>query len=64
MSQNIKEDIENFWNEKDNLNFTQPDIKQKIIDVLSMLDMGELRVCKNNKIYILKEQNLSLDKVF
>ncbi len=49
MSQNIKEDIENFWNEKDNLNFTQPDIKQKIIDVLSMLDMGELRVCKNNK---------------
>ena len=48
MSQNIKEDIEKFWDEKDKINFTQPDIKQKIIEVLSMLDMGELRVCQNN----------------
>ena len=46
MSQNIRNEIERFWDEKDKINFTQPDIKQKIVDVLSLLDNGELRVCQ------------------
>ncbi|MFL2660729.1 MAG: 2,3,4,5-tetrahydropyridine-2,6-dicarboxylate N-succinyltransferase [Alphaproteobacteria bacterium] len=51
MSQNIKNEIEKFWDEKDKINFSQPDIKQKIIDVLSMLDTGELRVCEKKNDY-------------
>jgi len=46
MSQNIRNEIERFWDEKDKINFTQPDIKQKIVEVLSLLDNGELRVCQ------------------
>ena len=48
MSQNFKNEIEKLWDEKDKINFTQPDIKQKIIDVLNMLDTGKLRVCEKN----------------
>lgn len=51
MSQNTKNEIEKFWDEKDKINFSQPDIKQKIIDVLSMLDTGELRVCEKKNDY-------------
>ena len=46
MSQDIRNEIERFWDEKDKINFTQPEIKQKIVEVLSLLDNGELRVCQ------------------
>ena len=41
-----KNDIENFWENKDNINFANAEIKKKILEVLESLDSGEIRVCE------------------
>ena len=48
----IKNDIDNFWNKKDELNFSDPSIKKTIMHVLENLDSGSIRVCeKKNGIW-------------
>ena len=42
----IKNEIEKFWDNKDSINFSDEDIKKKILSVLASLDSGELRVCE------------------
>ena len=49
MNSNVKEEIEKYWEEKESLNFSDPDIKKKIFSVLQLLDSGELRVCEKKK---------------
>ena len=49
MESKIKDDIEKFWEEKDNTNFSDPIIKKKILSVLEMLDTGNVRVCEKIK---------------
>ena len=41
-----KNDIENFWENKDNINFANAEIKKKILEELESLDSGEIRVCE------------------
>ena len=51
-----KNDIENFWENKDNINFANAEIKKKILEVLESLDSGEIRVCeKKNGVWITNE---------
>ncbi len=51
-----KNDIENFWENKDNINFADAEIKKKILEVLESLDSGEIRVCeKKNGVWITYE---------
>ena len=44
MNSNVKEEIEKYWEEKESLNFSDPDIKKNIFSVLQLLDSGEIRV--------------------
>ncbi len=46
MMSEIKNEIEKFWDNKDSINFSDEDIKKKILSVLASLDSGELRVCE------------------
>tara|TARA_B100000963_G_scaffold305707_1_gene280001 strand:+ start:289 stop:1140 length:852 start_codon:yes stop_codon:yes gene_type:complete len=46
MSTKIKDEIDQFWLEKENLNFSDQTIKKKIFSVLELLDSGEIRVCE------------------
>ncbi len=56
MDLKIKNDIENFWNKKDELNFSDPSIKKTILQVLENLDSGSIRVCeKKNGIWVTNE---------
>ena len=51
-----KNDIENFWENKDNINFANAEIKKKILEVLESLDSGEIRVCeKKNGVWVTNE---------
>ena len=49
MDLKIKNDIDNFWNKKNELNFSDPSIKKTIMQVLENLDSGSIRVCEKNK---------------
>ena len=40
----LKEKIENYWEEKDSLNFTDNDLRSDVNKVLNLLDNGQLRV--------------------
>ena len=52
----IKNDIDNFWNKKDELNFSDPSIKKTIMQVLENLDSGNIRVSeKKNGIWVTNE---------
>ena len=52
----IKNDIDNFWNKKDELNFSDPSIKKTIMQVLENLDSGSIRVSeKKNGIWVTNE---------
>ena len=42
----LKEKIENYWAEKDSLNFTDSNLRTDIDKVLNLLDIGEIRVCE------------------
>ena len=56
MNSNVKEEIEKYWEEKESLNFSDPDIKKNIFSVLQLLDSGEIRVCeKKNDNWITNE---------
>ena len=44
MMSEIKNEIEKFWDNKDSINFSDEDLKKKILSVLASLDSGELRV--------------------
>ena len=46
MMSEIRNEIEKFWDNKDSINFSDEDIKKKILSVLASLDSGELRVCE------------------
>ena len=50
MNSNIKEEIEKYWEERESLNFSDQDIKDKIFSVLQLLDSGQIRVCEKKKI--------------
>ncbi len=48
----IKEEIEKIWEEKDETNFSDPEIKEKVLNVFQLLDEGSIRVCeKKNKLW-------------
>ena len=49
MDLKIKNDIDNFWNKKNELNFSDPSIKKTIMQVLENLDSGSIRVCEKKK---------------
>ena len=56
MNSNVKEEIEKYWEERESLNFSDPDIKKNIFSVLQLLDSGEIRVCeKKNDNWITNE---------
>ena len=56
MNLNNKNDIESFWEERESLNFSDVNIKKKILDVLELLDSGQIRVCeKKNGIWTTNE---------
>ena len=56
MNSNVKEEIEKYWEERESLNFSDPDIKKNIFSVLQLLDSGEMRVCeKKNDNWITNE---------
>ena len=38
----IKEDIENFWENKDSINFSDEELKKTILSVLESLDSGKI----------------------
>ncbi len=42
----IKEDIENFWENKDSINFSDEELKKTILSVLESLDSGKIRICE------------------
>ena len=42
----LKEEIEDLWGKKNSLNFSDQNIKKKILSVLESLDTGEIRVCE------------------
>ncbi len=46
MNSQIKDEIEKFWVEKESLNFSDENLKKKILSVLELLDSGCLRVCE------------------
>ena len=50
MNSNVKEEIEKYWEERESLNFSDPDIKKNIFSVLQLLDSGEIRVCEKKTI--------------
>ncbi len=49
MELKIKNEIEKFWEERDNLNFSDDKIKKQILEVLELLDSGSVRVCEKKK---------------
>ena len=49
MNSNVKEEIEKYWEGRESLNFSDPDIKKNIFSVLQLLDSGEIRVCEKKK---------------
>ena len=56
MNSNVKEEIEKYWEERESLKFSDPDIKKNIFSVLQLLDSGEIRVCeKKNDNWITNE---------
>ena len=56
MNSNVKEEIDKYWEERESLNFSDPDIKKNIFSVLQLLDSGEIRVCeKKNDNWITNE---------
>ena len=56
MNSNVKQEIEKYWEERESLNFSDPDIKKNIFSVLQLLDSGEIRVCeKKNDNWITNE---------
>ena len=50
MNSNVKEEIEKYWEERESLNFSDPDIKKNTFSVLQLLDSGEIRVCEKKTI--------------
>ena len=60
MNSNVKQEIEKYWEERESLNFSDPDIKKNIFSVLQLLDSGEIRVCEkknDNWIFVVVLKN-------
>ena len=62
MDLKIKNDIDNFWNKKNELNFSDPSIKKTIMQVLENLDSGSIRVCEKKKGIWRKDSGVTIQK--
>ena len=52
MSENkLKENIENYWEKRDSLNFTDNDLRFDVNKVLDLLDSGQIRVSEKKMVY-------------
>ena len=49
MNTEIKSDIEELWEEKDKINFSNLEIKKKVLHVFELLDSGQIRVCEKQE---------------
>ena len=46
MKSELQENIEEFWNQREKLKFSEKKLKEAIIETLSLLDSGKIRVCE------------------
>lgn len=49
MNTEIKSEIEELWEEKDKINFSNLEIKKKVLHVFELLDSGQIRVCEKQE---------------
>ena len=49
MNKEIKSEIEELWEEKDKINFSNLEIKKKVLHVFELLDSGQIRVCEKQE---------------
>ena len=49
MNTEIKSEIEKLWEEKDKINFSNLEIKKKVLHVFELLDSGQIRVCEKQE---------------
>jgi len=49
VNKEIKSEIEELWEEKDKINFSNLEIKKKVLHVFELLDSGQIRVCEKQE---------------
>ncbi len=49
--QNLETKINNLWDNRDNIDFSNPEVKVHIDEVVKLIDSGQLRICEKNNIW-------------